>query len=565
MTTYFQKKVWLGFLTAISLIAWLAYSTYVNNEKFDETSKAVAHTNHVLFCTEQLLSAIIDFESGQRGYSLTGSEEFLASSQSLQGHVDKLLELTSGNESQQVRIKRLKRLVHDKVDFIHDIIEARKKSFEEARTLNASLVGKKLTDDIRHTIQEIQQEENSLLQTWIQRNEKDRRHFYHTFIALLFTVVLILILVFYSIYASLKARSRTEASLRTAMEQIKDVYDNAPCGYHSVNASGLLVEINNTWLQWLRYSREDVLNRVNFSDLLTRESVDRFSESFDRFKKEGSIKDLEFDVIRKDGSVFPVLLNATAIYDNDGNFVKSRSTAIDYTAQRKALEKIEQLNKELESFSYSVSHDLRAPLRSIDGYTQILMEDYAGKLDEEGKRILNVVVNNSRKMARLIDDLLDFARVGRKDMDKVMVNVEGLIDAVFSEIKAAEGERDIKLSMGHIEPCYADPNLLRQVWWNLLANAVKYTRKKEQTVIFISSAHNEEEIVYSIKDNGTGFDMQYAHKLFGVFQRLHRQQDFEGTGVGLAIVHRIVTRHGGRVWAEGKVNEGAIFYFSLPK
>jgi light-regulated signal transduction histidine kinase (bacteriophytochrome) len=304
---------------------------------------------------------------------------------------------------------------------------------------------------------------------------------------------------------------------------------------------------------------------MHFYDLLAEGSAASFHDTFSRFKLEGKVSDLLFEVVRKDGSTFIVLLNSVAIYGDDKKFIKTRSTALDYTQQKRSLEKIEQLNHELESFSYSVSHDLRAPLRSIDGYTQILLEDYAHNLDQEGKRVLGVVVNNARRMAKLIDDLLDFSRVGRKEVTKSIVNTDGLVRSVIAEMRALEKpERNIEFNVSPLDPCNADANLLRQVWANLVSNALKYTRKKDVALIAISCEKTPAEIIYKISDNGTGFDMQYAHKLFGVFQRLHRQQDFEGTGVGLAIVHRIVTRHGGRVWAEGDAGNGSTFYFSLP-
>jgi light-regulated signal transduction histidine kinase (bacteriophytochrome) len=287
-------------------------------------------------------------------------------------------------------------------------------------------------------------------------------------------------------------------------------------------------------------------------------------EGFEILKRDGLVRDKEVEITRKDGTSFHILINASALYDENRKFIQSRSTVLDFTEQRKSLMKIEQLNHELESFSYSVSHDLRAPLRSIDGYTQILMEDYAPKLDQEGKRLLDVVVNNARRMARLIDDLLDFSKVSRKELVKTTVNSDSLVNSILSEIRGQEPNRDIEVKIDHLSNCEADPNLLRQVWFNLLSNALKYTRRKQKAIIEISSEQNVNEVVFTIKDNGTGFDMQYSNKLFGVFQRLHRQNDFEGTGVGLAIVHRIVTRHGGRVWAKGEIDNGAVFNFSLP-
>jgi light-regulated signal transduction histidine kinase (bacteriophytochrome) len=225
----------------------------------------------------------------------------------------------------------------------------------------------------------------------------------------------------------------------------------------------------------------------------------------------------------------------------------------------------ESLNQELEAFTYSVSHDLRAPLRSIDGYSQILQEDYGDKLDEEGTRVLHVIMNNAKRMGKLIDDLLDFARLGRKGIQLSAINMTGLVQNVVRELLLQEPERRINITTNELHNAYGDVDMIRQVWVSLIENAMKYTGKNPSPSIEISSFIDEGgQICYSVKDNGVGFDMKYASKLFGVFQRLHKMQDFSGTGVGLAIVKRIISRHEGRVWAESTLNTGAVFYFSIP-
>jgi signal transduction histidine kinase len=219
-------------------------------------------------------------------------------------------------------------------------------------------------------------------------------------------------------------------------------------------------------------------------------------------------------------------------------------------------------NRELEAFSYSVSHDLRAPLRAIAGFVQILEEDLGDKLDPEARRHLERVKLNARRMGQLIDDLLSFSRIGRTTMLRQTVDVTALATTAAQEAIAAAG-RDIDLSVSPLPACYGEPSLLNQVFVNLISNAIKFTATTPNAAITIGSSTNG-ETVYFVRDNGVGFDDRYAEKLFGVFQRLHRSDEFEGTGVGLAIVHRIISRHGGRVWAEGKPNGGATFYFTLP-
>ena len=219
-------------------------------------------------------------------------------------------------------------------------------------------------------------------------------------------------------------------------------------------------------------------------------------------------------------------------------------------------------NRELEAFSYSVSHDLRAPLRAIAGFVQILDEDHGAKLDPDARRHLERVKVNARRMGELIDDLLAFSQIGRTTISRQTIDLTAMATAVAQEAIEASG-RAIELSVSALPPCYGEPTLINQVFVNLISNAIKFTAKVEKPAITIGCTSNG-ETVYFVRDNGVGFDERYAEKLFGVFQRLHRAADFEGTGVGLAIVHRVITRHGGRVWAEGKLNEGATFYFTLP-
>jgi signal transduction histidine kinase len=244
----------------------------------------------------------------------------------------------------------------------------------------------------------------------------------------------------------------------------------------------------------------------------------------------------------------------------------TRSRAIAEENLLQAQLETQKINKDLESFSYSVSHDLRAPLRSINGYSQILIEDYAGQIDGEGNRLLNVIIANAKRMGQLIDDLLEFSRLGRQELRKALVNVDEQVKTISSELVEHEPGRKIEMNIQPLGTAAIDQAMMRQVWINLIGNAVKYSKNKELAVIQIGTMDTDKKdrVVYFVKDNGAGFDMAYMDKLFGVFQRLHKNNEFEGTGVGLALAKRIVDRHGGKIWAEGKVGEGATFYLELP-
>ncbi|MCL4500469.1 MAG: response regulator [Deltaproteobacteria bacterium] len=232
---------------------------------------------------------------------------------------------------------------------------------------------------------------------------------------------------------------------------------------------------------------------------------------------------------------------------------------------RERTSELEAVNKELESFSYSVSHDLKAPIRAIEGFSRMLMGEHAQKLDAEALRLLRVICENTKMMHHLIDDLLALARLGRQPLKKSVIDLGGMAGQVFQRLKAQVPQRNLQLIIKDLPPAYGDHSLLYQVMTNHLDNAIKYTRSKETAIIEVGGRAEGTETIFYVKDNGIGFDERYRGKIFGAFQRLHSLEEYDGTGIGLAIVQRIILRHGGRVWAEGRVNDGATFYFALPK
>lgn len=246
----------------------------------------------------------------------------------------------------------------------------------------------------------------------------------------------------------------------------------------------------------------------------------------------------------------------------------SEITAFNQHLEERVIERTRELkaaNRELEAFSYSVSHDLRAPLRSVHGYMNIFAEEYSAQLDDEGKRLVNIILDSGRRMGQLIDDLLLFSQLGRKELRKGTVEMKALVSEVWREQLENEKGRKINFILRDMDPAVADATTLKQVWANLISNACKYTRDKDVPVIEVGAFNEGKAVVYFIRDNGAGFDMKYYNKLFGVFQRLHSEEEFTGTGVGLAIVERVIAKHGGKIWAEAKLNEGATFYFTLTK
>jgi light-regulated signal transduction histidine kinase (bacteriophytochrome) len=270
----------------------------------------------------------------------------------------------------------------------------------------------------------------------------------------------------------------------------------------------------------------------------------------------------------KDGSYRWFLCSAIPLCNDEGNVVKWYGSATDIdelenlVAQRTA--ELSDTNKELEAFIFSVSHDLRAPLRAISGFSQILLDDYRDKFDVVGLQMLQKVWGNADKMKNLIEDLLRLSRTGRQELSYTSIDMPALFNSMIEEVRQIYPEREVITKMSPLGKAYGDLALLKQVISNLLSNAVKFSGKKPVSEIEIGSFNGEGEMSYYVKDNGAGFDMKYVHELFGVFRRLNNAEDYEGTGVGLALVKRIIDKHGGRVWAISEPGQGATFYFSLP-
>jgi PAS domain S-box-containing protein len=371
-----------------------------------------------------------------------------------------------------------------------------------------------------------------------------------------------------SVLLKIQAQKKELLDKNLSLEKSALLINNSPDIIGIIDPDSLqFEEVNSAFTATLGYSLEEARSKPITSflskgndewvDNISKEANDQISFETHMFTKDKVEKWLQWRVVVRDRKWF---VNARDITRQRVADEQIRQLNSDL---QKNLVQLEMINKELESFSYSVSHDLRAPLRALDGYSKMIEEDYMDKLDDEAKRLFRIIRQNARKMGNLIDDLLEFSKLGRKEVRKSEVNMEKLVASILEEIKESTKHKAI-VNISSLPPAPADHALLAQVWMNLLSNAIKYSSKKDHPRVEIGCEEHGDENVYFVKDNGAGFSMEYASKLFGVFQRLHKASEFEGTGVGLAIVHKIVTKHGGRVWARGEVSEGATFYFSLP-
>jgi len=375
----------------------------------------------------------------------------------------------------------------------------------------------------------------------------------------------------------LKVRDRT-ASLSEANALLQTLLDYVPDQIYFKDAESRFIK--NSRSQAVALGLSDPSQVVGKTDFDFFPHAQRsYAEEQEIIQSGKPLVDLEERVVWPDSRETWVSTTKVPLRDQEGHIIGTFGISRDITERKRAEQAIRQLNadleaqaihlkvanKELEAFSYSVSHDLRAPLRAIDGYTRILVEDYESNLDAEGKRVCGVISREAQRMGELIDDLLAFSRLGRKEMHTTRIDMNALANSVLSELMTKDNEERIDFRVGQLPSAAGDPVLIRQVWANLFSNAIKFTSRKKRAVIEVESKQSRDEFVYYVRDNGAGFDREYSNKLFGVFQRLHSERDFDGTGVGLAIVQRVIHRHGGRVWAEGEVDKGATFYFTLPK
>ncbi len=703
----------IGILLAAIVLLGIFALSYRTVRSFQGASAALLHAQELRTQFTEVGVHLKDLQNNTRNFLTTGDERLITARQEniadYQRVMSRSRQAVANDPDLRQPFERVEELVRQLLAQYEDYIALRRTGGLAAVTARvADGEAKRVSDEMRVASNELQANFGRKIEAPLATVRSDTTFTLRMLGAGLALDVLLVIAVVVMLRRDFRAREAAAAALRRQAAEIQDLYDHAPCGYHSLDTDGVFVAINATELSWLGYTREEVVGRMRLADVLTVESRNAMQAALATVKAGGEVRDVEVEVRRKDGRTFPASINSGPIRDAEGRFVATRTMLFDLTERKRVEQVTEQArayaesivdtmreplvilthdlrvnsasrvfcerfqipaaeaigrpfaelnagvwaipallevltsvvpqhaevrdfevardfpplghrimllnarklhrvgngtmmmllaiediterkqaearvhelnavlrsrtgeleiaNRELEAFSYSVSHDLRAPLRHIDYFASSLQKHLsATQLDPKAQRHLNTISSSARNMGQLIDDLLGFARIARTELRRSRVKLDELVEETRQGLVTEINGRSIAWAVSPLPMVEGDPALLRQVFMNLLSNAVKYTRRQAEARIEIAAqATTADEVVVRVRDNGAGFDMKYAEKLFGVFQRLHSGQEFEGTGVGLANVRRILERHGGRIWAEAEVDRGATFYFTLP-
>src|SRR5258708_645356 len=581
----FRNKVAIRIGLGLLVLGSVGGLSYWNAVRADQDRQWVIHTYQVLDRIDGLGRDIADADSAQRGYALTGDPSYLPAFETDTGRIPsaiaQLRQLTADNPMQQHNLDLLEPLVREKLAQMRDAVELHRNSHVSvSQELALREAGKEVGDRVPEQLATMAGEEQRPLQ---QRTARAAAAFRDTKAAIVFGNLLALGLLLGAalvIRREFGERQRAESALRISEERFRLMTaDVATYAILTLDPSGLVVTWNAGAQRIKGYGEEEIIGQ-HFSRFYSPEDIAAGKPEME-LKTAATVGRVEDEGwrVRKDGSKFWASVMITAMRDAKGKLIGFSKVTRDLTERKRAEEEVRNLNRsleqrvteltianrELDAFTYSLAHDLRAPLRHMHGFAELLWRSSLENLRDEEKSFLTTILNSSKEMGRLVDGLLNFARLGRTDLKQTRVDLRQVVHYVRSQLESETKDRALTWHIGGFAAVSGDPALLRQVFLNLLSNAVKYTGKTAAACIEIGSHNSADKITVFVRDNGAGFDMQYAGKLFEVFQRLHHSDDFEGIGVGLANVRRIIERHGGRVWAEGAPGRGAAFYFSLPQ
>jgi len=555
-----QKPLVLSFII-LAILGGIGYAVYRSIQKLLHSAALVGHTEQVIYQAGNILSLVKDVETASRGFVITRDSSFLeplySADKTVFTAIGELRQLVQDSPFLQQRIDSLTYFVRKRIDFSYQTIDLiSNQGVASAVAHMVTRQGKLYTDSVRQITAEIQGKQAVLLKQQKLMNQRSVNAFnrFSLFIFILMVAFTILLLLAASNYLfQNNEKEKRRAELVIANKEL--AFQN---GEKEKRAAELIVANKE-----LAFQNKEKESRAAELIVANKELLFQNKE---KEKRAAELiianAELVFQNAEKEKRAAELIIINKELKTAEDDFRKLNEELEQKVIERTA--QLETLNKDLESFSYSVSHDLRAPIRSISGHALILEEDYATQLDAEGTKTIHSIMANAKKMGNLIDDLLAFSKLGRKEVAVSLMNMNLMVRSVIEELFIGDIGNRTEINETMLPQAKGDPSLIRQVWINLLSNAIKYSQYKPKSVIETGAYRKGNMMVYYVRDNGAGFDMQYYDKLFGVFQRLHAQDQFEGTGIGLAIVQKIVQRHYGAVWAESTPEQGTVFYFSLP-
>lgn len=565
-----RQKMLLLFALSLGGIILTGYFVNKNNRQFIESAKWIRHTEQVIHQSHAILMHDKEIEIASKGYYVSRDLAFLryidTSAKNIFVNIALLKFLTADNPLQQLRIDSIEGYMHKHIGLASKAAIPGDKIFLLAPAYAADPSGLYYNYHIHRILTDIEDDENKLLEERKSSNLHSAFMSHNFYLVILMIIITLTVILF--IGASLYILSQDHAK---EIEQL-----NTELEHKVINRTAELTEREKTLALQNDEKGKRAAELVIANHELLFQNTEKEKRAAELFIANSELKfqngekkkradelliaNTELAFQNKEKEKRAIELSAA---NHDLHIAEADIRKLNDELEKKVLKRtaeLEAVNKELKSFSYSVSHDLCSPLRIVQGFAQLLRDDYAAQLPDDAKEIVSDIMVNTQRMEKLINHLLAFSQIGQTELQKTKIPMREMVRSICSETKTA----NMRFIINKLPDVDGDEIAIRQVWVNLISNAVKYSGRSRNPIIEIGSTTDGHDTTYYVKDNGAGFDMRHVDKLFGVFQRLHSEDEFQGTGVGLAIVHRIITKHGGRVWAEGKINQGATFYFSLP-
>jgi len=568
----FERGLLVGGLAIAAVLAGTAWLFGDTVARYRESAARVGHTHEGRLALEEFFRQTVDVQNGARGFVISGREEFLAPYEKARAEVGGTLRrvrgLTADSPAQQERCTALEALLAERLHVSAELIRVRRESGAVAPQ-HVVLVtqGKAVMDRVRALLDAMQRDEGALLARRRAEEAAAEDRARVSLGLLLGTLVVVLVGLFLLLRRELGRRSAAEVRTREVQARLQAILDFAPAVIFMKDPAGRYVLVNRAFERAAGKTLPEILGRTDID--ITEPALAAELAGRDALVLAEGPRMFE-TTVHAEGRLRTFLSVRYPVRGANGEYAGIGGVATDITERKEAEEELRRAKeaseaalRELETFSYSVSHDLRTPLRAMDGFSLALLEDHAGSLDAQGKDYLGRVRSAAQRMAGLIDDLLEMSRVSRADLERGRVDLSGMARGVGESLRTAFPERKVEFLVEEKLVADADPRLLRVVLENLLGNAWKYTAKRAVARVEFGSEGDGGTRTYYVRDDGVGFDMRYAGKLFAPFQRLHRDEEFTGSGIGLATVQRVVGRHGGRVWAEAAPDAGATFRFTL--